>query len=277
MTQGGFGDLPYAQRHESYNWSPTGAAEASAAGQAGVAEINARAQREAARMGSETARRQAELQYNASIFPEQQKQQRFNTLSSMLFGGGMPGGGRGAAGGMNSFGAPGGGRVGIPTPVGGGGLFGGGSLFGGGGPQGVAPGGEVDRTLPTFSSDPFSRSRLNQEIQSSGAQNARQMATEARNIEESGARSGYAAGSGQTLARQDAARQRGLSGGMTDVRNLRNQFATGGAGLEMGRQGLLEQSRRGIGKEDVARRTVSFGPDSDRNILLKGLVGALGA
>lgn len=73
-----------------------------------------------------------------------------------------------------------------------------------------------------------------------------------KNIEESATGRGFAAGSPQTLALQSIARQRGLSDKMANQRDISNQFAAGGAGLEMQREGLTAQRRSAI-DENLAR------------------------
>ena len=185
----------------------------------------------------------------------------------------MPG-----AGGMNFLNVPGAGLAAPPSIPGSlfgspPGLGGGGGFFGGGGPGGgQQPGGLTDTTLPEFSENPFSRSQQGRAINAARASSQRQLGTEMRNISESGAGRGFAAGSPQTLARQDLARQRSMAGSDADRRGIQDRYAAGRSSIEQQRQALLAQRRTDIGKEDVSRRTAHFGPQSQ---LYSALLGAI--
>lgn len=241
------------------------------------------AQREAAKLQADTARRQAELQHAAAMAPLEFEKQKYNTMLSMLFGG-APGG----AGGINPAdpgqtgkaylrfpSGPFSGQLAAPSnvpgsvlndprvsiqPVGGGGFGGGfGGFFGGG--QGGGNFG-VDRTLPEFSADPFSRS--NQKLAETSAQAAgnRQLATQQRQITENAAARGYSGSSPQVMAMQQNANQAARANMLSQRRDIGQQFGMGRAQLEQQRQGLLAQRRTDIDRAEAAKMSAQFGPQA---------------
>ena len=263
-------------------------AEAAAAWQAGSAKLSTEAQERASRAQQAGETERARIGAEAATAGERGKQRRFEQIFGILGGGGPGGGGLGPDTGgplQRFFNIPGKGAVappGVPgsmfAPGGAGGGGGGpGGFFGGGGglfgsPPGQTAGGITDTTLPSFGEDPFSLSQMGRSISGARAGGARQLGTELRNIEESGAGRGFAAGSPQTLARQDLARQRSMAGADTEQRGIEERYGMGRSQLEQQRQALLAQRRTDIGKEDVARRTAHFGPQSQ---LFSALMGAI--
>ena len=251
---------------------PRAPARIAANAQTAAAYSAAEAQKEIARLNNAQAARQAQLQYDASTLGERNKQARFNTILSQLFGGG--GGGFGATGGgrvsipggemQNFINFPGKGLVAPPSIPGslmappgggGGGGFGGfGNLFGGGGGGDIGSQG-ADETLPSFGADAFSRNRERQASNMSSASSARQLGTEQRNIAQQGAARGYGANAPQTMAMQSLANQRSRAGNLAQQQNIRQQYGQGRLGQEMGQQGLLTQARLGFGENRAKMAT----------------------
>ena len=256
---------------------PRQVANIQAGAQTYAADLAAKQQREAAALQAETTRRNAELQYNASIFPEQQRMQRFNTLLGGLFGGG----------GATSFGNPGGGYTGPgaqlamypgglrPPAAGGGGGGGGGfsGMFGGFGFGGGQPFDfDVDRTLPQFNENPFSQSNQLHAIQGMKASSDRQLGTEQRTIAENAAARGFGASSPQVQAMQSQARQANSANQMSQERGVTEQYGMGRAQQEQQQQSLLAQRRSDI---DKARAAAYAGQAGQKASLFNSLLGAI--
>lgn len=270
-----------------FDWSPSGPASRQANATTYSAYVAAEAAKENARIQAANELERAKIAAGAATAPEQGKNARFNLLLGML-GGGPAGGGQPGAG----FGQAGGGRVGLGAPgyggVGGGGGAGiqgpGGGGTGGGGGGGLGglfgslsnperPGGQAEVSTPFPLANPWTPSRVSQEVGAMRAQNNQQLNSQIRNDRSQLSSRGFGSLTPQQTAMESRNRSAALNNSMTQERGIRNTANDQNAQQQARSAQLGIQETRGRGSENVERLKPYF-PGS-QSALLSSLFGAI--